>query len=70
MTTYHATLKGEDGSDFSATFKARSKVKAWERVKELYPESRCILLESESTLTKRGFSLYRWHVMAFDDYDY
>jgi hypothetical protein len=69
MTTYYATLKGEDGSDFVREFKANSKAKAWARVKELYPESRCMQLESQAQLDRADARIYRWHVMAMDNYE-
>ena len=69
MTTYHATLKGEDGSDFVREFKAHSKAKAWARVKELYPDFRCIQLESQAELDRANARVYRWNVMAMDYYE-
>ena len=69
MTTYHATLRGEDGSDFVREFKAHSKAKAWARVKELYPDFRCIQLESQSQLDRANARIYRWNVMAMDYYE-
>ena len=69
MTTYHATLKGEDGSDFVREFKAHSKAKAWDRVKKLYPDLRCIQLESQAQVDRADARVYRWHVMAMDNYE-
>lgn len=69
MTTYHATFRGEDGSDFVREFKAHSKAKAWDRVKKLYPDLRCIQLESQAELDRANKGLIRWHVMAMDYYE-
>ena len=69
MTTYYASLTDETGGDFSAEFEAKTKAKAWERVKELYPESRCYQLETRAQLVKREARDYRWSVMAMDNYE-
>ena len=69
MTRYYASLTDETGGDFSAEFEAKTKAKAWERVKELYPESRCFQLESQAQLKKRAAGHYKWFVMAMDSYE-
>jgi hypothetical protein len=69
MTRYYASLTDETGEDFSAEFEAKSNAKAWERVKELYPESRCYQLETRAQMVRREARDYRWSVMAMDNYE-
>ena len=53
MTTYHAVMLDETGCEFGVTVKARSRAKAREELREDYPESRCVQLESHLDTMKR-----------------
>jgi hypothetical protein len=69
MTTYHGTFVGEDGTEFVTSFVVSSKKRAWELAASMYPESRCIQLVSQAQRDKHNARIYRFHVMAMDNYD-
>lgn len=66
MTTYHAVMLDECREEFGVTIKARNRAKAHEILREDYPESRCVQLESHLDTMRRERRLYR---QAQRDYD-
>jgi len=69
MTTYHATLKGEEGTEFVHSFTARNRKVAWEWIAAMYPESRCLQLETQSQVDKTNSRIYRWTVEVMDNHE-
>jgi hypothetical protein len=59
MTTFHAVMIDETGCEFGADVTARSRTAAYEKLREMYPESRCDQLESLADTRKREQRLYR-----------
>lgn len=46
MTTYSAIMLDETFSEFSVEVKAKSRAKAYDQLREMYPESRVVKLQS------------------------
>jgi hypothetical protein len=53
MTQYHAVLLDETGCEFGHTFEASSREEAWDEINDMFPESRCVQLESPEDTKKR-----------------
>lgn len=58
MTTFHAVMIDETGCEFGVPVIARSKNAARDKLRENYPESRCVQLESPAETRKRERRLY------------
>jgi hypothetical protein len=68
MTYYHAVFQGEDGMEFGAGTEASSKEEARSILRENYPESRIVQLESPEDTREREARIYA-HALAGGDYD-
>ena len=69
MTYFHAVFVDETGvGEFGAGIHAESKAEAYERLSEMYPESRIVQLESPQDTAARDAEIYAqlWD----DEYDY
>lgn len=72
MIDFHAVMIDETGCEFGATIRAASKAEAWDEVREQYPESRCVQMESPEDTAAREARIYRQACREYgdDDYDY
>lgn len=68
MINYHAVMIGEDGMEFGADVRAKSREEAHEKLREDYPESRVEQLESPADTRKREQDLYD-HIAKGGDWD-
>lgn len=59
MTLYHAVMKDETGCEFGCTFEAKDKDAAYERMREDYPESRCVQLEDAFDRHEREKAMWK-----------
>jgi hypothetical protein len=67
LTRYHAVMLDETGCEFGADVTTTSRTKAYEVLKELYPESRLLQLESPANVRRREDRLYQETLGAYDD---
>lgn len=58
MTKFHAVMMDETNCEFGADVTAKSRAAAYEKLREDYPESRCVQLESPADTRKREQRLY------------
>lgn len=72
MTYYHAVFADECGGEFGAGCEASSREEAYEKLRENYPESRIVQLESPEDARRRQEELYARICSEYDDggYDY
>jgi hypothetical protein len=75
MIRFHAVMLDETGCEFGATIEARTRHQAYEIIREDFPESRCIQLESPTDTARRERALYERMERIYngeieDDYDY
>lgn len=66
MTHYHAVMVDETGCEFGADIDARSRSVAYDGLRERYPESRCVQLESPADTRLRERRLY--HALERDEW--
>ena len=66
MTQYHAVLLDETGCEFGHTFEASSREEAWDEINDMFPESRCVQLESPEDTRKREDRIQRQIQMEMD----
>lgn len=69
MTTFHAVMIDECGSEFGANVTARSRAAAWEKIRDMYPECRCVQVESPADRNRRERALQR-AIQSDLDYEY
>ena len=67
-TNYHAVMMGEDGMEFGEDVKANSYDEAETLLRDDYPESQILYLESSQDAVKRELRIYN-DAMAEQDYD-
>lgn len=58
MTKYHAVMLDETRCEFGVTIEAESKEEAYQILREDYPESRCVQLESPEDTRERERQMY------------
>ncbi len=58
MTEYWAVMLDETGCEFGTGVKARNKSEAYEILREDYPESQCVQLESPEDTARREQEMY------------
>ena len=63
---FHAVLMDETGCEFGHTFTANSREEAWDEIDDLFPESRCVQLESDEDTRKREARIQRQIQMEMD----
>lgn len=68
MTTYHAVMLDEIGCEFPASVTASSRTEAYNILREDYPESRCVQLESPEDTHRREQRMYN-HIAQGGDWD-
>lgn len=66
MTQYHAVLLDETGCEFGHTFEASSREEAWDEINDMFPESRCVQLESPEDTARREQALYARIAAEYD----
>jgi hypothetical protein len=74
MTKYHAVMLDETRCEFGVSVEAKSRSEAHEILREDYPESRCVQLETPAQARERERRLYEWSERlyngeVFDDYE-
>ena len=69
MTQYHAVLLDETGCEFGHTFTANSREEAWTKVREDFPESRCVQLEDPRDTADRQNAIYQRMAREIDGSD-
>lgn len=69
MTKYHAVMLDETRCEFGVSVTAKSRSAAHDKLREDYPESRCVQLESPTDTRKREERLYRQAEREYDGYD-
>jgi len=67
MINFHAVLIDETGCEFGATVRAKDHADAWEKVREDYPESRCVQMESPEDTAEREARIYERACRDYDD---
>lgn len=70
MINFHAVLVDETGCEFGATIRAANKAEAWDEVREQYPESRCVQLESPEDTAAREARIYKEVCREYGDDDW
>lgn len=68
MTTFHAVMLDETGCEFGASVTAKSRSAAYDKLRDNYPESRCVQLESPADTAKREARMYRQIEREYDGY--
>lgn len=68
MTKFHAVMIDETGCEFGACVEAASQDEAYEYLRNDYPESRCVQLESPEDTRLRQARMYA-HINAGGDWD-
>lgn len=68
MTHFHAVMIDETGCEFGASIEASSRSAAYDRLREDYPESRCVQLESPEDTRAREQAMYD-HIDRGGDWD-
>jgi len=69
MTKFHAVMLDETGmGEFGADVEARTRNEAYEKLREDYPESRCVQLESPEDTAAREDAMYG-HIRRGGDWD-
>jgi len=66
MTQYHATMIDETGCEFGHTFTAASREEAWDEIRDMFPESQCVQLESPEDTARREQALYARIAAEYD----
>ena len=66
MTQYHAVLLDETGCEFGHTSTAASRDEAWDEIREMFPESQCVQLESPEDTRRRQDRIEREIQMEMD----
>jgi hypothetical protein len=71
MTNFHAVMRSETGEEFGASVEASDRDTAYARLRENYPESSCVQLESPADTAERERRIYQsvMREMDGDDYD-
>jgi len=64
---YHAVMLDETGCEFGAGVEAASRDEAYDELRDMYPESRIVQLESPEDTAERERRIY---AQVWDDYDY
>ncbi len=59
MTKFHAVMMDETNCEFGASVSAKTRAEAYDKLREDYPESRCVQLESPADTRKREQRIYR-----------
>ena len=70
MIDFHAVMIDETGCEFGVTIRAANKAEAWDEVREQYPESRCVQLESPEDTAAREARIYKEVCREYGDEDY
>jgi hypothetical protein len=65
MPKYHAVMLDETRCEFGVGVKAKSRAAAYEKLREDYPESKCVQLESPADTRRREERIRR---QADEDY--
>lgn len=68
MINYHAVMIGEDGMEFGADVRVKSREDAYDKLREDYPESRVAQLESPEDSQRRESAMYD-HIARGGDWD-
>jgi hypothetical protein len=68
MIHFHAVMLDETGCEFGAGVDAESREEAYRLLREDYPESRCVQLESPEDTAERERAMY--HAIADEESDY
>ena len=69
MVQYHAVMLDETGQgEFGAEVNAADRGAAYNELRDRYPESRCVQLESAADTIAREQAMYD-HISKGDDYD-
>ena len=66
MTKYHAVMLDETRCEFGVSVTAKTRARAYEKLREDYPESKCVQLESPADTRKREQRIY---AQACRDYE-
>ncbi len=70
MTQFHAVMLDETGAEFGASITASSRSAAYDLLREDYPESRCVQLESPEDTAERERLMYRQIMIENGEYDF
>jgi hypothetical protein len=66
MTTFHAVMVDETGCEFGVGVTAGTRMAAYAKLRDDYPESRCVQLESPKDRAKRERALQAWEQRCYD----
>lgn len=70
MIRFHAVMLDETGCEFGADVEAMNHGEASDKLADMYPESRCVQLESPEETAARQQRIYEWALRSDgDDYD-
>ena len=68
MTKYHAVMLDETRCEFGVDLEASDRSEAYAQLRDDYPESTCVQLESAADSEKRESAMYE-HIEAGGDWD-
>lgn len=66
MENFHAVMLDETGCEFGHTFRAADRAAAYDELRDMFPESRCIQLESQDDTRRRQERIEREIQMEMD----
>lgn len=67
MTMFHAVMLDETRCEFGVDVEADSRGEAYEKLREDYPESQCVQLESPEDTAERQHRIYAELEAEYDD---
>lgn len=70
MIYFWAVMLDETGCEFGAGVRAESRSEALDKLREEYPESRCVQLESPEDTARREWEMYQRLQDEYDDFYY
>ena len=66
MTRFHAVMLDETGCEFGCTFTATDRAAAYDELRDMFPESQCVQLESQEDTRRRQERIEREIQMEMD----
>ncbi len=70
MINFHAVILDECGHETGVSVRAANREEAYDMVRENYPESNCVQLESPEDTQKREAAIYASVSAEYDDGEY
>lgn len=67
MIQFHAVMLDETGCEFGAEVTAETRSEAYDKLRENYPESQCVQLESPEDTMRREQAIYARVCAEYDE---